>query len=151
MLLTATHDQARRVLVIDDDEDYLTTTADLLRLYGHDVVAVRTGQEALASTQRWVPHLVLLDLAMPGLNGYDTAAALRADARLHDTLIVAVSGFGSREQRDRAAAADIDLHLVKPVTFDQLQHVLAQSRHRPGLRQAPAAGVTPAAARPGRP
>ncbi|MBA2961399.1 MULTISPECIES: response regulator [Ramlibacter] len=131
MHLPASHDQPRRVLIVDDDEDFLTTLADLLRHYGHEVLAVGTGEAALAATQDWVPHLVLLDLAMPGLNGYDTALALRADARLHDTMIVAVSGFGSHEERDRAAAADIDLHLVKPISLDEMERVLALTGRRP--------------------
>ncbi|MEQ1503381.1 MAG: response regulator, partial [Myxococcota bacterium] len=114
-----------RVLVVDDNDDVRFFTAELLQGWGHAVEQAASGIEAVERAIARPPEVILLDLGMPGLDGYDTAALLRQ--RLGDATppIVAVSGFGSPRDRERTSAASFAAHLLKPVDPDQLLATLA--------------------------
>jgi signal transduction histidine kinase/CheY-like chemotaxis protein len=123
-----------RVLVIDDNLDMARGLAQLLELLGHDPVIAHTGPEGLALARTIRPHVVLLDIGLPGLDGYEIARRLRREPLTRETLLVAVTGYGQESDRRRAADAGFDHHLAKPIDHDALRALLASSR-RP---QAPA-------------
>jgi len=110
----------RRVLVVEDQEDCLATTVELISMHGYEVRAASDGEAAIAVAQAFQPHVVLLDLGLPKLDGYAVAKALRADPRTQGATLVAITGYGLPAHRERSAAAGIDLHLVKPVPPDEL-------------------------------
>src|SRR5262245_17788749 len=133
---TATATAAMRVLVVDDNRDAAESLGMLLRLMGHETRTVFDGEEALALAADYRPNVVLLDIALPGMNGYQVAPALRATPGLEDTMIVALTGFGSEKDQKLTREAGIDRHLVKPVEIEALQMVLAAWSPGPGrMRQ----------------
>ena len=112
-----------RIVVADDNIDAALTLAALLGLQGHDVRTAHDGMQALDEVMRFEPHVVILDIGMPGMNGYKVAAELRE--RNVDVLLIAVTGWGQEEDRHRSRAAGFDHHLVKPVDFRTLSELLA--------------------------
>jgi CheY-like chemotaxis protein len=112
-----------RALVVDDYEDNLTSTAALLQLYGFRVHTARDGASALALALREPLDVVLLDLALPQLDGYEVARALRASIPSETPLLVAISGYGREEDVVRCAEIGFDLHLLKPVQPAMLGHL----------------------------
>ena len=116
----------RRVLVIEDHRDAAETLRLLLELSGHEVRVARTGPAGVEAAREFRPAVVLCDLGLPGgMSGYDVARALRQDPALAEVRLVAVSGYGQPEDRDRARAAGFDLHLTKPVDPGELRRRLA--------------------------
>ncbi len=113
-----------RVLVVEDHEDTATSTALVLRLYGHDVQVASDGQMALQLMDAHAPDVVLLDLGLPKMDGWEVAKQIRSQATYKRPLLVAVSGYGREADRLRSAEAGIDLHLVKPIDPDQLKNLL---------------------------
>ena len=116
---------ARRVLLVDDNRDSAESLAQLLRLFGHEIWQAHSGYEALAAARSRRPDLVLLDIGMPDLSGYEVARQIRAEPSLAGTTLVALTGYGSEEDRRRSLAAGFDGHLVKPIDFDDLERILA--------------------------
>jgi signal transduction histidine kinase/DNA-binding response OmpR family regulator len=117
---------ARRILVVDDNVDGADMLAGLLTLDGHAVHTVASGPRALESLDDFKPDIVLLDIGLPGLDGYEVARRIRADARRAGLRLVAVTGYGRDADRERSQAAGFDAHLVKPVEFATLQRVIAE-------------------------
>jgi len=113
---------AKRVLIVDDNRDAADSLAMLLRLGHHEVLAVSSGQEALEAVRSFRPDLVLLDIGLPDLDGYEVARRLR-EAGYQSTL-TALTGFGQAEDRERTRRAGFDHHLVKPVDPRTLQAML---------------------------
>jgi len=112
--------KAVRVLVVDDNQDSAETLALLLTLEGHTVATAFDGATALAEAARFQPQLVLLDIGMPGMNGYEVARELRAREATKSTVIVALTGYGQPEDRARAAEAGFTDHLTKPIIAEKL-------------------------------
>jgi signal transduction histidine kinase/BarA-like signal transduction histidine kinase len=106
---------ARRVLLVEDNADAAEAMLLLLRELGHEVRVVYDGLEALDAAQSFDPDVMLLDIGLPGMDGYELARRMRAMPRHAEALIVAVSGYGQEKDRQRSAAAGFDAHLVKPV------------------------------------
>jgi DNA-binding response OmpR family regulator len=125
-----------RVLVVEDYSDGARSLDVLLRLNGHDSRVARDGPSALAAVGEWVPDVVLLDLGLPGKDGYAVARELRA--RLGERLrLVAVSGFDSWEHRQRSLQEGFDRYLVKPLDGGELLAMLQQYAGRLALDGAP--------------
>jgi CheY-like chemotaxis protein/two-component sensor histidine kinase len=129
-----------RVLVVDDSEDSVESLALLLGLWGHDVTTARDGVAALDLVSREPPHVILLDIGLPGISGYEVAKRVRAREGGKDIMLVALTGYGQAEDRRRAKEAGFTVHLVKPVVPETLQRLLAGieptkesagARHRP--------------------
>jgi two-component system, sensor histidine kinase len=118
---------AIRVLVIDDNVDAADTLADWFRHAGCPTHATYSGESALAIVDEFAPELVLCDIGLPGIDGHEVAARLRGNARHADAMLIAVTGWGSKEDRRRSGVAGFDAHLVKPVPIEQLAHVLARA------------------------
>jgi two-component system, sensor histidine kinase len=119
-----------RILVVDDNVDAADSLGIMLSYSGHDVRVVYSGRDALAVTQDFRPDAIILDLGMPGMDGYAVARAVRADPGFQQTRLIALSGYGQLEDRRRTAEAGFDEHLVKPVVFAALNAALVS----PGLR-----------------
>jgi PAS domain S-box-containing protein len=109
-----------RILVVDDNVESARGLAKILTLLGHDVAIVHDGPAALDAAERHAPVIVLLDIGLPGMDGYEVTRRLRADARHAGVLLVAVSGYGQEQDLKRSAEAGFDHHLVKPVDVDAL-------------------------------
>jgi CheY-like chemotaxis protein len=116
----------RRILVVDDHIDAAESLALLLKQMGHDVQIAHDGHAALEAARMNRPQLVLLDLGMPGVDGYDVVERLRKDSRLDDVRFVAVTGSDGDDARQRSREAGFDEHLVKPVQLDTLRKLLEQ-------------------------
>jgi signal transduction histidine kinase len=115
----------RRVLVVEDHEDARESLRLLLAATGHTVEVAASGPEGLERLRAWRPEVALVDVGLPGLDGYQLARAVRTDPSLGPVRLVAVTGYGQPEDRHRAVEAGFDAHLVKPVLLDALQRVLA--------------------------
>jgi CheY-like chemotaxis protein len=114
-----------RVMVVDDNRDGADSLAMLLTLDGYEVRTVYDGLEALGAAGEFQPQVVLLDLGMPGLDGFDTARRLRAAHRGGRMFLVAVTGWGQARDRELTAQAGFDAHLVKPVDPAELKALLS--------------------------
>lgn len=119
---------SRRVLVVDDNIDSAEVLGTLLEQLGHEVFAAYTGARAIEVAQERRPDVMLLDLALPDLSGYDVAKNVRRDPHLAGMRIIGVSGFAGEEHRRRALEAGLDDYLVKPVAADTLGALLAAPR-----------------------
>ena len=106
----------RRILVADDNQDAAESLGELLTLGGHDVRLAGDGAEALDIAKAFEPHIVLLDLGMPKMDGYETARHIRGSDWGRHTTLVAITGWGQAQDRQKTADAGFDLHLVKPVS-----------------------------------
>lgn len=120
--------QRCRVLIIDDNVDAATILGMLIRALGHETHAVHSGTEAVTAAQEFGPNVIFLDIGLPGISGYDVARELRREPTLADTMIVAVTGWGSDEDKRRSEEAGFDLHLIKPIDAAAVKRVLAEAR-----------------------
>jgi CheY-like chemotaxis protein len=154
-------DGACRVLVVDDNVDSAQSMSLLLGLEGYRVECAYDGEQALVGADRFRPEVVLLDLGLPRLSGYEVARRVRAEPTGDDVLLVAVSGYGRERDRQAAREAGFDLHLTKPADPDEVLRVLSERRElrEAGRRAAsaltttapPDAGAAPQASGPGAP
>jgi CheY-like chemotaxis protein len=119
-----------RVLVVDDNADLVDSLSAVLGFLGEEVRTASSGEEALACMEEWVPEVVLMDVGMPGMSGYEAATRARARAWGRDAVLVAMTGWGRDEDRARALAAGFDRHVVKPLDLDALRTLLADLRAR---------------------
>lgn len=118
--------EPRRILIVEDNPDAGRTLRDLLAVLGHEASVVDSGPEALAALSGQGVDLVLCDLGLPGMSGYEVARAVRAQTALRDTPLVAVTGYGQPGDRRRSLEAGFDEHLTKPVEVTTLNAVLAR-------------------------
>ena len=114
-----------RVLVVDDNADTVDTLAMLMMESGHDVRKAYDGSAALAAALDYRPHIILLDIGLPGLDGYQLATRMRAQPALEDVVLVALTGYGNESARQRSLGAGFDHHLTKPADFNKLKQILA--------------------------
>ena len=117
----------RRILIVDDNEDSARTMAILQRRRGHDTRTAFTGPDALAAAAEFLPEVILLDIGLPGMDGYEVARRVRAMPALSNTVLFAMTGYGSEQDRAAAKTAGFDEYLIKPVDLDLLRDRL-QSR-----------------------
>ena len=122
--------QLLRVLIVEDSVDAGETLRDLLELDGRQVELAATGPDAVSSAHRFLPGVVLCDLGLPGMSGYEVAAALRGDPATACVELIAVTGYGGREDRERSRAAGFDHHLTKPVDTRELRRLLLEAEDR---------------------
>jgi PAS domain S-box-containing protein len=120
----AAPETARRMLIVDDNEDSARSMAILQSRRGHDTRTAFTGPDAVAVAAEFAPEVVVLDLGLPGMDGFEVARRLRAMPALAGAFLVAMSGYGSDEDRVQARAAGFDEYLVKPVDLDRLREWL---------------------------
>jgi CheY-like chemotaxis protein len=126
----------RRVLIVDDNEDGAESLALLLELGGHETHKAHDGEQAIEATERLRPDAVLLDIGLPGMNGYEVCRRIRERPWGKDVFLVALTGWGQEEDRQRSEEAGFDEHMVKPADHDVLMNLLASaSRPRPDASQ----------------
>jgi len=123
-------DGGRRVLVVEDNRDGLETLLALLDMLGYKVAGAADGGEALEQARRFRPHVVLLDLGLPVMDGLQVARTLRKDEAFADVYIAALTGWGAEGDRRRTAEAGFNAHLTKPVDLAALEDVLARATAR---------------------
>ena len=115
----------RRVLVVDDNVDAAESLAMMLRMWHHDVLTVHDGPQALGAAPSYRPEIVILDIGLPGISGYEVARRIRERPEFADVLLVAMTGYGQDEDRRRSQEAGFDYHLTKPASPEELQKLIA--------------------------
>jgi CheY-like chemotaxis protein len=118
-----------RILLVDDNADALDALHLLLELEGHDVIAARSGREAVKVAAKELPEVGIIDIGMPEMDGFEVARTIRANAALANMFLIALTGYSSESDKSRALAAGFDYHLTKPVSMERLTDVLS---HRDG-------------------
>jgi len=117
-----------KILLVEDHPAVAEISCSQLReLHDHEVVHAATGAAALAAMAEFSPDIVLLDLHLPDMTGYDVAARIRAHAEWNAVILVAITGFGSELSPRRVADVDVDAHFRKPMDFDALPHIRRRS------------------------
>jgi two-component system, sensor histidine kinase len=119
-----------RILVVDDLADAADSLAILLRILGHEVRTAYDGAAAITTAEQFQPHAVLLDIGLPKLDGYQVAQRLRQMPLLQSACLIAISGYGRDSDIEQAYRAGFDLHLLKPVSAEQLTALLAELASR---------------------
>ena len=115
---------SRRILVVDDNSDAATSLSELLKMDGHQTQPAFSAEEALSLAQSFNPEVVLLDIGLPHMDGYEVARRLRHSILRKGATLIALTGYGQAEDRERAKAAGFDAHLVKPVDLAALTRLL---------------------------
>jgi signal transduction histidine kinase len=115
----------RRVMVVDDSVDGAESMSILLEMLGHEVRVMYDGAAAIAAASEFRPEVVLLDIGLPGIDGYQVARALRAGPATAGALLIALTGYGQDSDRQRTKDAGFDHHLVKPASLDDIERVIA--------------------------
>jgi CheY-like chemotaxis protein/two-component sensor histidine kinase len=114
----------RRILIVDDNVDAALSVERLLKKWGHDVQTAFNGPQALEKARAFRPHIVLLDIGMPGMSGYDVAKQLRAEDQFEGLVITALTGYGQAEDKRRSHEAGFNHHMTKPPNPDLLAALL---------------------------
>ncbi len=125
-LARASNSPLRRILIVDDNEDAANSLAMVLGSDGHAVETAYSGEQAIEQARSFRPDFVLLDIGLPGLDGYEVARRIRALSDSQHVRLIALTGYGQESDRQRAAEAGFAEHLVKPVEFPTLERILAQ-------------------------
>ena len=126
-VVAATERRGSRILVVDDNVDTARGLVRLLKLLGNEVEAAHDGVSAIDAARAFKPEFVLLDIGLPGMDGFEVARRLREESGCQASVIIAVSGYGQEEDRRRSREAGFDHHLVKPVDFDRLVSLLTHA------------------------
>lgn len=122
----------RRILVVDDNEDSAESMAALLELSGNRVQCAGDGLAALEAIDLFAPQIVLLDISLPKMNGYQVCCAIRRKRSIRQPVVVALTGRGQKKDRDESRQAGFDHHLVKPVSFEALLELIDNLGQRKG-------------------
>jgi CheY-like chemotaxis protein len=117
----------KRILVVDDNFDAADTLAVLLQLLSYDVRAAYNGQQCVELASAWRPHLVLMDINMPVMDGYEAARALRSGPSSGEPVLIALTACGTDEDKAKASEAGFDLHLLKPVDGHELCELVTRT------------------------
>ena len=124
----------RRVLVVDDNLDSVEMLAWLVRSHAGEVRTAHDGPTAVALAREFTPHVVLLDIGMPGMDGYEICRQIRSMEQGDRMFIVAITGWGQDRDKSRAVAAGFDAHITKPADPRALEQLLATERDRSGVQ-----------------
>lgn len=123
--MTATNDvSGRRILIIDDNEDAAQLLSFFVMAMGHACAVANSGADGLAVASEFCPEIVFLDLAMPGMSGYEVAPRLRSIPALGNVYIAALTGWNDAKTRQKVVECGFDRHLTKPASLDLIQEVL---------------------------
>lgn len=122
--------QVRRVLIVDDNRDAANSLTEILKQWGHLVATAFNGEEGVAKAAIFQPDIALLDLGMPGMDGFEAATRIRALPGAVQMTLIALTGWGQEQDRERTRLAGFDRHLLKPIDFDALRILLAEKSDR---------------------
>ncbi len=120
-----------KTLVVDDNVDTVATLAMLVQESGHEVRTAYDGSSVVEAALEYRPHVVLLDIGLPGLDGFEVAKRLRQQHALQNLVLVAMTGYGTDGDRRRSQEAGFDHHLVKPGDFGKVLQILATVAEAP--------------------
>lgn len=112
------------IIIIDDNKDLNETTCELLNLIGYDTISALSGEEGIAKAKAHKPKVILCDIGMPGMNGYEVAKLIRQDNELKDVYLIAMSGYSNHIDIEHSMEAGFDKYLSKPVSFEVLEKLL---------------------------
>lgn len=118
----------RRILVVDDNIDAASTTAALLEILGNQVRTVHDGLAAVDAAREMRPDIILLDIGLPGIDGYEAARRIRSQEENRQTFLVALTGWGQDKDKAQAGEAGFDEHWTKPIGLEQLTALLARQK-----------------------
>jgi CheY-like chemotaxis protein len=116
----------RCVLIVDDNKQLANGLARMFKIHGYEAQVAYDGPEAIDAARDLRPDVILLDIGLPTLDGHQVARALRADESFADVIIIAISGYGQDDDRNRSLDAGFNHHLVKPLEFETVAELLAQ-------------------------
>lgn len=122
-----THTAVRRfkILVVDDNHDSALSLAMMLSIMGHDTRTAHDGESAVETAETFLPEVILLDIGLPKLNGYEVAQRIRTQPWGASMYLIAVTGWGQDEDRQRSSEVGLNMHMVKPVEPSALEKLLA--------------------------
>jgi len=123
--VTQTAARRFKILVVDDNHDSALSLAMMLSIMGHDTRTAHDGESAVATAETFLPDVILLDIGLPKLNGYEVAQRIRETSWGTSMYLIAVTGWGQDEDRQRSSEVGLNLHMVKPVEPSALEKVLA--------------------------
>jgi PAS domain S-box-containing protein len=129
----AKESESRRVLIVDDNRDSADTATAILRLLGNEVECAYSGSGAVELAEHYHPNVLLLDIAMPDMDGFETLKRIRALPGMQKVFAIAMTGYGTQQDKERTLKAGFDAHLTKPVELDALVQLLNEARERAGL------------------
>src|SRR5688572_19592318 len=124
-----------RILVVDDNHDSALSLAMMLSIMGHDTRTAHDGESAVETAESFLPEVMLLDIGLPKLNGYEVAQRIRAHAWGRSMFLIAVTGWGQEEDRQRSSEVGLNVHMVKPVEPAVLEKLLAELPQDPTLQE----------------
>ena len=125
-----------RILVVDDNHDSALSQAMMLSIMGHETRTAHDGESAVASAESFLPEVVLLDIGLPKLNGYEVAQRIREQPWGVSMFLIAVTGWGQEEDRQRSTEVGLNVHMVKPVEPAALEKLLQELAQGEPIRQA---------------
>jgi CheY-like chemotaxis protein len=120
-----TEPKSFRILVVDDNHDSALSQAMMLSIMGHETRTAHDGESAVTEAERFLPEVVLLDIGLPKLNGYEVAQRIREQSWGASMFLIAVTGWGQEEDRQRSTEVGLNVHMVKPVEPAALEKILA--------------------------
>ncbi len=112
------------VIMIDDNKDLNDITCQLLRVLGYDTISALSGAEGISKAKENKPHVILCDIGIPGMNGYEISKYIRQDDKLKDIYLIAISGYSSEKDIEQSLEAGFDEHLSKPIDLGVLKKTL---------------------------
>ena len=121
--------QGFRILVVDDNHDSALSLAMMLSIMGHETRTAHDGESAVTTAESFLPEVVLLDIGLPKLNGYEVAQRIREHEWGTSMFLIAVTGWGQEEDRQRSSEVGLNVHMVKPVEPAALERLFAELRH----------------------
>jgi CheY-like chemotaxis protein/two-component sensor histidine kinase len=124
----APREASRRILIVDDNTDSAHSMALLQSRHGHQTHTAFTGPDAVIAAAEYRPEFILLDIGLPGMDGFEVARTIRSMPELAGVILIAMSGYGSKEHRAQARQAGFDAYMVKPIDLDRLQEMLSERR-----------------------
>ena len=117
-----------RILVVDDNHDSALSLAMMLSIMGHETRTAHDGESAVATAESFLPDVILLDIGLPKLNGYEVAQRIRESVWGQSMFLIAVTGWGQEEDRQRSSEVGLNVHMVKPVEPAALERLLSELR-----------------------
>src|SRR5215203_4230945 len=118
-----------RILVVDDNHDSALSMAMMLSIMGHETRTAHDGESAVSTAETFLPEVVLLDIGLPKLNGYEVAQRIRENSWGQSMFLIAVTGWGQEEDRQRSSEVGLNVHMVKPVEPAALERLLSDLRN----------------------
>lgn len=118
-----------RILVVDDNHDSAMSLAMMLSIMGHETRTAHDGESAVATAESFLPDVILLDIGLPKLNGYEVAQRIRENTWGASMFLIAVTGWGQEEDRQRSSEVGLNVHMVKPVEPAALERLLSELSH----------------------